>query len=202
MGVRSAIGRRVLLLRAGAVGAALGAACTPGMPADLDDLCRIFEERPRWERGTRESHRRWGLAPPIQLAFVHQESRFRAEARPPRHRLLGVIPLGRASSAYGYGQAGDGVWGEYRDETGRPRARRDRFEDVADFIGWYGDRVHRWLGVGKADAYHLYLAYHEGPTGFRRGSYEEKPWLVGVARRVAERAERYAAQQRACPPSG
>ena len=72
----------------------------------------------------------------------------------------------------------------------------------ADFVGWYGDVIHRVTGVAKSDTFRLYLAYHEGPNGYRRRTFDAKPWLLGVARKVDDRAERYAAQYATCggPP--
>ena len=69
---------------------------------------------------------------------------------------------------------------------------------MADFIGWYGDLIHRRTGVGKEDAYNLYLAYHEGPGGFARRSHQGKPWLLDVARKVEARARLYQIQYLGC----
>ena len=41
------------------------------------------------------------------------------------------------SSAYGYAQALEGTWDDYRKDTGRRGADRDDFADSSDFIGWY-----------------------------------------------------------------
>ena len=82
--------------------------------------------------------------------------------------------------------------------TGNRWADRDDFEDVVDFIGWYGDITHRKLGVSKWDAYRQYLAYHEGHGGYKRGSYKKKGWLLKVARRVDDRSKAYHAQLQAC----
>jgi len=173
-------------------------ACVEAPPRSPDDLCAIFAERGRWEQAAQGSEQRWEVPLPVMMAFVHQESRFEARARPAGSRLLGVLPLGPRSSAYGYGQVKDGTWSDYRRQTGKRHARRDEFADVIDFIGWYADQIHRVAGVGKTDAYHLYLAYHEGPGGFRRASYRGKAWLQQVARKVAVRAQRYTAQYRVC----
>lgn len=180
--------------------AALAAAgcASPGPPSRPDDLCAIFAERGEWLAGARSAAARWGVPAAVQLAVVHQESSFREGARPPRRRVLGVVPGPRASSARGYGQATDAAWSEYLRAAGRRGADRDDFADALDFIGWYADRAHRRLGIRKDDAYRLYLAYHEGPTGFARGSHVEKPWLLVVARNVEERAERYARQWEGC----
>ena len=48
---------------------------------------------------------------------------------------FGVIPAGRQSTAYGYAQALDGTWKEYRQETGRRFATRD---NIRDGIGLHG----------------------------------------------------------------
>ena len=54
------------------------------------------------------------------------------------------------------------------------------------------------LGLDKADAYSLYLAYYVGPTGYRRGAWRKQPQVQGYARRVADRAYRYQAQLARC----
>ena len=71
------------------------------------------------------------------MATFHQESRFVGNARPPHVYALGIIPMGRMSSAYGYSQALDGTWAEYRQETGNRLARRTDIRDASDFMGWY-----------------------------------------------------------------
>eukprot|EP01023_Acetabularia_acetabulum_P023960 TRINITY_DN23259_c0_g1_i4.p1 TRINITY_DN23259_c0_g1~~TRINITY_DN23259_c0_g1_i4.p1 ORF type:complete len:341 (+),score=42.23 TRINITY_DN23259_c0_g1_i4:127-1149(+) len=48
------------------------------------------------------------------------------------------------------------------------------------------------------DARNQYLAYHEGRTGYSRGSYRAKGWLMEVADDVADRSVTYDAQLRAC----
>ena len=109
--------------------------CATRLPRNGDDLCEIFYEEGEWYRGARRSFERWGVHESVQLAFVHQESRFRADARPDWRRVLGVFPVGRLSSAYGYGQVKDGTWSDYIRATGHRGAERDDFADVADFIG-------------------------------------------------------------------
>jgi hypothetical protein len=48
------------------------------------------------------------------------------------------------------------------------------------------------------DARNQYLAYHEGHAGYRRGSYNAKPWLLRVADGVADRAATYEMQLISC----
>ena len=167
--------------------------------ADAEDSARFFEALyARWYLHALRAEQRWGVRVPVLMAVLHQESRFRARARPDWRFGLGVIPLGPASSAYGYGQVKKGTWDDYQRQARRPGARRDRFDDVVDFVGWYGDVIARVAGVSKEDAFHLYLAYHEGPSGFQRRSFEAKPWLLGVARKVQDRAVLYGLQHDQC----
>jgi hypothetical protein len=106
--------------------------------------------------------------------------------------------MGRQSSAYGYSQALDGTWDEYRSRQGKRGARRDDIRDATDFMGWYMDETARSLGISKTDAKHQYLAYHEGRTGYRRGSYRQKDWLMRVSNEVQDRAFVYQIQLQSC----
>lgn len=191
-------------LRLGAIASALAAlmlfvaACAHLPPRQLDDLCGLFAEKPEWRAAAERARERWGVTPSISMAILHQESRFRAKARPGWRKAFGVIPVGPASSAYGYGQVQDAAWSDYRDHTGNRHAKRDDFADVIDFVGFYSDLLARAAGIAKHDAFHLYLGYHEGPRGYQRRSFDQKPWLFGVARKVSERAAQYERQAAAC----
>jgi hypothetical protein len=137
----------------------------------------------------------------VQLATIARESSFQPDARPTKR--VGSWIFAREvprSSAYGYAQALEGTWDDYRRETGRRGADRDDFADSSDFIGWYMHGAARVNGVALHDAYHQYLAYHEGKAGFARGSYRGKSWLPAVARDVEQWAARYDAQLQRCPP--
>jgi hypothetical protein len=174
------------------------AACAARPPRSIDDACAIFAERRRWYFAAKESYERWGVPIHVQLAIIHQESRFRADAKPPRRRILWILPGRRASDAAGYAQALEGTWEEYSRESGNGAADRDDFADAVDFVGWYAARSARELGIPKDDAFRLYLAYHEGNGGFRRGTYRRKPRLIGAARGVEYRADRYRRQLATC----
>jgi len=167
-------------------------------PRNLEDACELSRERPAYFRAMRDTERSWSVPVPVQMAIIHAESRFDGDARTPHRYALGVIPLGRQSSAFGYSQALDGTWEEYQDETRNRRASRDDIRDATDFIGWYSRLSYERNGILPTDARNLYLAYHEGHGGFTRGTYRSKPWLVSLSGRVAERAAMYDAQLRAC----
>ena len=128
----------------------------------------------------------------------HQESRFRSNAKTPMRYFLGIIPRGRQSSAYGYAQALDGTWSEYKKSTGRFIARRSNIRDAADFMGWYMTETKRRNGVSLSNAKNQYLAYHEGQTGYSKGSYRNKSWLLKVADKVESRSSMYRRQLKGC----
>lgn len=172
--------------------------CVSSPPRQSEDLCELFDDRPRWFKAAARVEKRWRVPIEIQMAFVQRESSFNARARPPRRRLLGFIPWRRPSSAYGYAQATNATWQDYRSATGRRFADRNNFSDALDFVGWYNNESHDRLGLRFDDAYRLYLAYHEGRGGYARGSYKRRPKVVAYARTVADRAQRYGNQLAKC----
>ncbi|GAA6209260.1 hypothetical protein NBRC116601_25530 [Cognatishimia sp. WU-CL00825] len=106
--------------------------------------------------------------------------------------------MGRQSSAYGYSQALDATWEGYKRDTGRRGADRDDIFDATDFIGWYMNQTREKNGIALTDARNQYLAYHEGHTGFARGTYRNKAWLVRVSGEVANRSVTYKRQLSNC----
>ena len=173
-------------------------ACSTLPPDRVDNLCAIFREKGDWYEDAADARDRWGGTIPVMMAIMYQESRFQADARPPRRRMLGFIPGLRPSSAYGYSQAKKETWKEYKRDAGDFGADRDDFADAIDFIGWYNARSTQRNSISPYDAYGLYLAYHEGHGGYSRSTYLEKPWLLNVARKVEARATSYQAQLAAC----
>ena len=68
------------------------------------------------------------------------------------------------------------------------------FEDwfeTAEYLNVYGHR-------NKEDAKNLYLAYHEGLGGYKRGSYKSQPWLMSYAKKVNDKAWVYHSQLAQC----
>ena len=170
----------------------------PAPPRYPDDLCRIFQERPDWYDQAAASRQRWGTPISTQMAFVRQESAFQSHVRPPRTRLWDLIPWSRPSSAFGYAQAQDPAWADYMGSVDHPLAQRSVMEDALDFIGWYNRGSHERLGIALSDSEQLYLAYHEGRTGYLRHSYRHKPEVRALARKVARQASRYRLQLQQC----
>ena len=166
-------------------------------PQHQRDVCELFAHNPEWYDYARASQKQWGTPIHVLMAFVRHESSYRSDARPPMRWLL-FIPLGRASSARGYAQAQDPVWDEYQAERGRLFRSRGDMEDALDFIGWYNYKTWREIGISRSDAQRLYLAYHEGRGGYRRGTWKKKPQVQSTARRVAATAAQYRSQLAQC----
>jgi hypothetical protein len=179
----------------------LVASCSAGpsrAPRHLDDACRLAQENPKYFRAFRATERKWGVPIHVQMATIYQESKFISDARTPYRYALGVIPMGRQSSAYGYAQALDGTWDDYRASTGSRFAKRNRMNDATDFMGWYMNMSRDRNGIPLSDARNQYLAYHEGHTGYARGNHNSKSWLLRVAAQVDARSNMYQAQLATC----
>lgn len=176
----------------------LTACVSPPPPSDLDNVCNIFKEYPKWYTHAKDVERRWKVPIPVQMAIIHQESKFVAHAKPPRQKLLGFIPWKRPTTATGYAQALHGTWNEYKQTNGGVLSSRHNFSDGVDFIGWYANLAHRRAGINRSDAYPLYLAYHEGIGGYQRKTYLKKAWLLPVARKVKARSQLYTMQLNSC----
>lgn len=176
---------------------AVGCATTTSKPNNVDNVCDIFRENPRWYKSAKKSVQKWGGNIQLPMAIIYQESTFRRKARPERSKILGFIPGKRPSNAYGYAQALKGTWGEYEKAVGRNKSR-DNFGDAFDFVQWYIHQSHVRNGVSKWDYDGHYLNYHEGQGGYSRGTHLKKQWLLNTAARVDRRAVRFGSQLSSC----
>ncbi len=174
------------------------AGCTVAPPKDPSNACHIFDEYPKWYRAAKKSSDRWGVPISTLMAFVYKESTFDGKALPPRKKILGLIPAGRSSTAFGYSQALRSTWDEYKKDTGRWFAERDNFDDAIDFVGWYNNKSMKQLGLSNKDPYSLYLVYHEGPTGYRKKTYKKKRFVVRAAGTVKKQTDKYSNQMYGC----
>jgi hypothetical protein len=174
------------------------ASCVASQPRNVANVCDIFTDRRAWHQAAKASAQRWGVPVPVNMAFIFQESSFRARAKPERSRFLWIFPGARPSSAYGYAQALDSTWSDYVRASGNNRARRNNFNDAIDFVAWYNANSTRVSNIDPFDARNLYLAYHEGNGGYQRGTYREKQWLLDAAGRVQANTDRFSAQYANC----
>ena len=191
------------MLRVSKIGLALVSllvmpACVSASPKDPNNICSILSQNKSWHAAAAKGAKRWGMPMHIGLAFIHRESSFVAKAKPPRKKVLGIVPWRRSSSAYGYAQATDEAWKDYKKDTGRRFVQRDDFADAIDFIGWYNDRSSKLLKLRKNDAYRLYLAYYNGHTGYSQGRWRKSSTIKGYAKKAASQASLYRKQLRKC----
>ena len=171
------------------------ASCS-SIPKNTQNSCAIFEERYLWYKHAKASYEKWGAPIHLQLAFVKKESDFNWLAKPPRRKLFKVIPFKRPSSSFGYSQAVNGTWEQYKKETGNKLATRTRFKDSVDFIGWYTDKTESILKISKKDAFKQYLAYHEGWGGYK--NYKNNQKVIVLAKKVEKQSNKYKAQLQDC----
>ena len=170
-------------------------ACS-SIPTNTSDSCSIFNERYLWYKYVKKTEKKWGTPIYVQLAIIKMESDFDWLAKPARQKLFKVIPFKRPSSSFGYSQAVKGTWKQYKNETGNKLARRTRFKDSVDFIGWYTNKTETILKISKQDAFRQYLAYHEGWGAYK--NYKNKPKVIGLANKVKKQANRYKSQLKKC----
>jgi len=179
---------------------ALSLTACASAPSRVTNACAIFEQRDglfnNWARQAKAAEREFGVPVPILMATIYVESGFQPYAKPPRKYVLGFIPWGRVSSAYGYAQALDGTWLTYKKDTGRWSASRSDFGDAIHFVGWYHNRSHQKNGIPLTDGYNLYLAYYSGHAGYSRGQFGSG--VRQTAQKSAAMAARYEAQLRNC----
>ena len=170
-------------------------ACS-SIPKNTQNSCAIFEERYLWYKHAKASYKKWGVPIYVQLAFIKKESDFNWLAKPPRVKLFKVIPFKRPSSSFGYSQAVEKTWQQYKRETGKKLATRARFKDSVDFIGWYVNKTTALLKIPKNDAYRQYLAYYKGWGDYKNYSKDKK--AIIYARSVKETASKYRKQLTLC----
>ena len=171
--------------------------CVPPPPNDASNICSIFEQYPKWYWAAQDSQKKWDVPISVMMAIMQQESGYNGKIKPPREKLLWIIPWKRPSSSVGYTQALSTTWDTYERSIGKKQSRKS-FADSINFIGWVSYEAHVKDDISRTDAYDLYLAYHEGIGGYQQKTYLKKKWLMDVARKVNTRAGDYHAQLIRC----
>ncbi len=173
-------------------------ACS-SIPQNTSDGCSIFSERYLWYKHAKKTEKKWGTPINLQLAIIKMESDFDWLAKPARQKLFKVIPYKRPSSSFGYSQAINGTWKQYKDETGNKYALRTRFKDSVDFIGWYTNKTEKILKVSKKDAFRQYIAYHEGWGNYK--NYKSNQKVIVLAKKVEGYSNKFKKQLNKCSKS-
>ena len=129
------------------------AGCATSVPRQPENICAIFKQQDDWYDAAAAMRKRWNVPIHVPMAMMFQESGFREDAQPPMEYFFGFIPVGRASSAYGYAQVKDETWADYQRQAGSTFSSRDDFADSLDFMGWFISQSNKINKVPKADAY-------------------------------------------------
>ena len=173
----------------------LFSACS-SIPSNTSNSCIIFDERYLWYKHAKKVEQKWGTPIYIQLAIIKMESDFDWLAKPARGKIFKVIPYKRPSSSFGYSQAINSTWEQYKKETGNNLATRMRFKDSVDFIGWYTNKTETILKISKKDAFRQYLAYHEGWGNYK--NYKKNKRVIKLAKKVDKQSKIYKKQLSNC----
>ena len=169
------------------------------IPQNTSDGCSIFSERYLWYKHAKKAEKKWGTPINLQLAIIKMESDFDWLAKPARQKLFKVIPYKRPSSSFGYSQAIDGTWKQYKNETGNKYALRTRFKDSVDFIGWYTSKTEKILKISKKDTFRQYIAYHEGWGNYK--NYKSNQKVILLAKKVENYSNKFKKQLNKCSKS-
>ena len=163
------------------------------------NICSIYDSKPTWEYTLSKAESKTGISKHVILSIIKQESSFKAYAKPPRKKILWVIPSwNRVSSSYGYSQATSPTWDYYKSDTGKESPSRNSFTDSVDFISWYLNKSIEKNNISKNDYYNMYLSYHEGHNGYNKKSYNKKPSLLKIAKKVETIAKKYKKDENSC----
>ena len=165
---------------------------------EVTNICNLLDEKVSWYQAVKKSEEKWGAPMHLQLAIIYQESHFASNAKPPRNKIFGIIPGARPTTSFGYTQAKKTTWDWYQLKTGNKSAKRDNFTDAVDFVGWYVNQSFLRSKISKTNAYRQYLAYHEGHGGYNNKTYENKAWLIDIAKKVEKKSNTYKSQLSQC----
>lgn len=166
---------------------------TEKQPRDIENLCSIFAEKEHWVGAARTSHEKWNLPVELMMAIIRHESAFIANSRPRNNKgeLL--------SSAYGYAQALDGTWSQFKNETARRSDKRTDFADAVYFVGWYSNKaMDTHPGLSPYDVIGLYVLYHNGWSSLQQEKEPPSAELLRLATKVYKTTLNYHQQLKQC----
>jgi hypothetical protein len=171
------------------------------IPKYPTNACKIFGERYLWYKHTKKSSEIYGAPMHIILAFVNKESGFNRWAKPKRTKLFKIVPYKRPSSSFGYSQAVNKTWEQYKKETNNPLALRSRFKDSVLFIGWYINKTNKINKVPLNDPYRQYLNYYLGWGNYSKKVYKTDKKAIIFAKKVEQQSKIYKNQLKECKKS-
>ena len=173
------------------------ASCS-SVPKYPSNACKIFGEKYLWYKSIKKSSDKYGVPTYIILAFVNKESGFNRWAKPKRTKLFKIVPYKRPSSSFGYSQAVNKTWDQYKKETNNPLALRSRFKDSVLFIGWYINKTNKINKIPFNDPYRQYLNYYLGWGNYSKKLYKTDKKAIILAKKVEQQSKIYKNQLKEC----
>lgn len=134
---------------------------------------KMLRENPTWAAEIERASKEHGVPTSTITAFIQMESDFNPHARPINRKTGKTL-----SSALGFSQMIDDTFAAYRRDAlkrGRPAPDRENPTDAIDMVAWYCKQLVAEVRLLRPEPKylldvnntpHLYLAYHEGPTGY------------------------------------
>ncbi|QGP54289.1 Transglycosylase SLT domain protein [Piscirickettsia salmonis] len=147
----------------------------------LENICWIFKKHPTWKNSAYKTSRHWKIPVNILMATIYQESRFRSHIK------------SKTSNAYGFAQATNVTWADYKKSRKIAHASRENFHHSIDFIGWYFNKTIKLRKISRYNTQQLYLYYQLGLYHRRVPTSAKK-----TANKVATIAKRYQQQLKHC----
>ena len=155
----------------------------------VQNICNVIEKHPGWYHAAKVSQRKWGVPVAVQMAIIHQESHFKADAKNP------------TSTAFGYAQAVNEIWHTYKEHVSQvsdTKQKRNVFADATNFIGWYAHSMKKQIHISPKNAFDLYLAYHDGGGGYVTDLHKPHVPTRLLADEVQSVASEYRSQLASC----
>lgn len=139
--------------------------------AQTKNICTLLNANPDWAESVVAAEEKWGVSAGNILAFIDQESRFRANAS--------------SGPNYGYAQATQQTWNGFLKDTKIGNKSRSDFDASVNFVGWHFKQMNKQFGIGMNNVSEQYLAYQLGSGGYKKGA---PPASRRIAASVASRA--------------
>ncbi|MEE2769616.1 MAG: transglycosylase SLT domain-containing protein [Pseudomonadota bacterium] len=175
--------------------------CAPQKVTKKEDVCEVYNKNFNWYRSAVRAQNKYHIDANIIMAVMAQESNFTYNARPQKNYVFNFVPWGYKTSARGYAQVIDGAWDDYKKQTNQWFPSRHSFNDACDYVGWYLNKASKRLHINRNDSYHLYLAYHQGLTGYKRHDEKHDQKLNLIAKKVQKNTQRYQSEFKQCKNS-
>lgn len=149
--------------------------------AQTKNICSLLNANPDWAESVVEAEEKWGVSAGNILAFIDQESRFKANAS--------------SGPNYGYAQSTSQTWNWFLKDAKMGNRSRSDFDASVHFVGWHFKKMNQQFGIGMNNVSEQYLVYQLGTGGYKKGA---SPSARKVASSVSSRGRLFEDQLDNC----